>query len=41
MLGLAAGACRTSRLSCQIEVAKGMDGLEVRVPGEARDKRAR
>lgn len=41
MLDLAAGACRTSRLSCQIEVTAGMDGLAVRVPGEARDMRGR
>lgn len=39
MLDLAAGACRTSRLSCQIEVAEGLDGLAVRVPSEARDMR--
>lgn len=39
MLDLAAGACRTSRLSCQIEVAEGMDGLAVTIPAEAHDMR--
>ena len=39
MLDLAAGACRTSRLSCQIELAEELDGLTVRVPAEARDMR--
>ena len=39
MLDLAAGACRTSRLSCQIELAPELDGLTVRVPAEARDMR--
>ncbi|MEW9854040.1 2Fe-2S iron-sulfur cluster-binding protein [Novosphingobium sp. M1R2S20] len=37
MLDLAAGVTRTSRLSCQIELAEGMEGLEVRIPGLARD----
>ena len=37
MLDLAAGACRTSRLACQIELTAALDGLEVRIPGEARD----
>jgi ferredoxin-2, mitochondrial len=32
MLDLAPGACRTSRLSCQIVLAAEMDGLAVRVP---------
>lgn len=41
MLDLAAGACRTSRLACQVAVAEGMDGLAVRVPGEVRDMRGR
>lgn len=41
MLDLAAGACRTSRLSCQIELAEALDGLEVRVPSEAQDMRGR
>lgn len=39
MLDLAAGACRTSRLSCQIELTPELDGLSVRVPAEARDMR--
>jgi len=39
MLDLAAGACRTSRLSCQIELTPDLDGLAVRVPAEARDMR--
>ena len=39
MLDLAAGACRTSRLSCQIELTAELDGLTVRVPAEARDMR--
>ena len=37
MLDLAAGVCRTSRLSCQIVLDQGHDGLEVRIPGESRD----
>ena len=41
MLDLATGACRTSRLSCQIAVTEALDGLEVRVPAEARDMRRR
>ncbi|MEO6387568.1 MAG: 2Fe-2S iron-sulfur cluster-binding protein [Croceibacterium sp.] len=32
MLDLASGACRTSRLSCQIELTEALDGLEVRIP---------
>ena len=39
MLDLAAGACRTSRLSCQIELTPDLDGLAVRVPPEAHDMR--
>lgn len=38
MLDLAAGVARTSRLSCQIELTVELDGLVVRVPGEARDQ---
>lgn len=38
MLDLAAGVARTSRLSCQIELTEALDGLVVRVPGEARDQ---
>ena len=37
MLDLAAGAVRTSRLSCQIELSGELDGLTVSVPGLARD----
>ena len=37
MLDLAAGVTRTSRLSCQIELTAALDGIEVRVPEEARD----
>lgn len=37
MLDLAAGVARTSRLSCQIVLGEELDGLEVRIPGEARD----
>ena len=37
MLDLATGVTRTSRLSCQIRLAPALDGLEVRIPGEARD----
>jgi len=40
MLDLAAGACRTSRLSCQIDLTADLDGLAVRVPPEAHDMRA-
>ena len=39
MLDLAAGACRTSRLSCQIVLEDGLDGLAVTIPAEARDMR--
>lgn len=37
MLDLAAGACRTSRLSCQIELTEALDGLEVRIPADSHD----
>jgi ferredoxin len=37
MLDLAAGVTRTSRLSCQITLTDELDGLEVRIPEEARD----
>ena len=37
MLDLAAGVTRTSRLSCQIEITSALDGIEVRIPGEAHD----
>jgi len=39
MLDFAAGARRTSRLSCQIELTVEMDGLTVCVPGERHDAR--
>lgn len=39
MLDFAAGARRTSRLSCQIELTGEMDGLSVSVPSEANDLR--
>jgi ferredoxin len=39
MLDFAAGARRTSRLSCQIELTPDMDGLTVSVPGESADVR--
>jgi ferredoxin len=41
MLDLAAGVTRTSRLSCQIILTAALDGLEVRVPEEARDMQGR
>ena len=37
MLDLAAGATRTSRLSCQIRLDAGMDSLTVRIPAESRN----
>jgi ferredoxin len=39
MLDFAAGARRTSRLSCQIELTAEMDGLTVSVPAESTDLR--
>lgn len=41
MLDLAAGVTRTSRLSCQIVLTDALDGIEVRVPEEARDMQGR
>ena len=41
MLDLAAGVQRTSRLSCQFVLDEGLDGLEVRIPGESRDMQRR
>lgn len=41
MLDLAADVARTSRLSCQIQLSEALDGIEVRVPGEARDMQRR
>ena len=37
MLDLAAGARRTSRLSCQIQLEAAFDGLKVHIPGESRN----
>jgi len=39
MLDFAAGARRTSRLSCQIELTANLDGLTVSVPVESNDLR--
>ncbi len=39
MLDFAAGARRTSRLSCQIELTAGMDGLTVSIPAASADAR--
>lgn len=39
MLDFAAGARRTSRLSCQIELTPALDGLTVSVPSESSDVR--
>lgn len=39
MLDFAAGACRTSRLSCQIVLDEALDGLSVTVPSQAHDMR--
>jgi ferredoxin len=41
MLDLAAGATRTSRLACQILLDPALDGLIVRIPGEARNMQGR
>jgi ferredoxin len=41
MLDLATGACRTSRLSCQIALGEELDGIEVRIPDESRDMQVR
>jgi ferredoxin-2, mitochondrial len=41
MLDLAAGVSRTSRLSCQIVLTEELGGIEVRIPGEARDMQRR
>jgi ferredoxin len=41
MLDLAAGATRTSRLACQIVLDPALDGLTVRIPGEARNMQGR
>lgn len=39
MLDFAAGARRTSRLSCQIELTAAMDGLTVSIPATSSDAR--
>ena len=39
MLDLAPGACRTSRLACQIVLGEELDGLSVTIPAEAHDMR--
>ncbi|WP_133365134.1 2Fe-2S iron-sulfur cluster-binding protein [Qipengyuania sediminis] len=41
MLDLAAGARRTSRLACQIELTETLDGLTVTIPSTAHDMRTR
>jgi ferredoxin-2, mitochondrial len=41
MLDLAIGACRTSRLACQIVLSSALDGLTVRMPPEHRDMQGR
>lgn len=41
MLDLALGVSRTSRLSCQIELNDALDGIEVHIPGEARNMQKR
>ena len=41
MLDLAASACRTSRLSCQIVLSEELDGMEVRIPAGHRDMQRR
>lgn len=41
MLDLAAGATRTSRLSCQIWLDENLESLTVRIPGEARNMQGR
>ena len=37
MLDLAAGVTGTSRLSCQIDLAEELDGVEVQIPSISRD----
>lgn len=39
MLDFAAGARRTSRLSCQIDLTEALNGLTVSVPAESNDAR--
>jgi len=40
MLDFAAGARRTSRLACQIDLTPELDGLTVSVPAESNDARS-
>jgi ferredoxin-2, mitochondrial len=37
MLDLATGACRTSRLACQLMMEYLPEGARIRIPGESRD----
>jgi ferredoxin-2, mitochondrial len=37
MLDLATGACRTSRLACQLRMGEMPQGITVRIPAESRD----
>ena len=39
MLDLAFGLTETSRLGCQVDVVKGMDGMVVNVPSGTNDAR--
>jgi len=41
MLDLAAGVCRTSRLSCQIVLDQSLDGLVLRMPADSHDMQVR
>ena len=41
MLDLAYGVRPTSRLSCQIELTDGLDGIEVTIPADAHDMSGR
>ena len=41
MLDLAAGVTGTSRLSCQILLSDGLDGIEVSIPGVSHDMQLR
>ena len=41
MLDLAAGVCRTSRLSCQIALTEALDGLKVSIPADSHDMQVR
>lgn len=40
MLDLAAGACQTSRLACQITLDAELDGLVLTIPAQAYDMRS-